>query len=67
MDIYDIIKPIAKLAKDCDKDIDEVLVTMYQLGLIKESDLQALEDHYDWLNSEKERLIEKFIEEYGNK
>ena len=67
MDIYDIIKPIAKLAKDCDKDIDEVLMTMYQLGLIKEPDLQALEDHYDWLNSEKEKLTERFRKKYGNK
>lgn len=59
MDIYDIIEPIAKLAEDQDKKIKDILMTMYQLGLINEKDLQSLEDHYDYLNN-----VHLFADEY---
>jgi hypothetical protein len=59
MDMYDIIEPIAKLAEDQDKKIKDILMTMYQLGLINEKDLQSLEDHYDYLNN-----VHLFADEY---
>ena len=70
MSIEEIINPIADLASTMENGkMSNLLTTMFHLGLISESNLQSLEDHYDYILNDiaKYDMDQESVKEILNK
>jgi len=70
MSIEEIINPIADLASTMENGkMSNLLTTMFHLGLISESNLQSLEDHYDYILNDLSKfdMDQESVQEILNK